>query len=153
LRRARHVAGLSPGTSIVTTFLEALGRNEWHSRAACRDQDPDLFDVDLSHGQDRFLRSPKVLAAFLVCSRCPVRGECPGRVLRRVRVDLSEGAATEAPSAGVWGGTTEYDRRAVRHLPRKDAAQELKRTFPERLALRVAAFQAAHANVIGGRGR
>jgi hypothetical protein len=135
-----------PGTPTISTFLEALRRNRWHDRAACRDSDPGLFDIDLSHGQARYLASPKILAAFLVCDGCEVRWECLRESLRRVHVKLSDEAATEAAAAGVWGGSTEWDRRAVRHLPREDAAAELERTFPERLAQRVAAFQAAHSN-------
>jgi hypothetical protein len=36
------------------------------------------------------LHSPKVLAAFLVCGGCPVRGHCPQESLRRVPVPLTE---------------------------------------------------------------
>ncbi len=133
------------GTSACSTFLEALERNEWHADAACAGQD-DVFLSDLSLGQDRQMPSPKVLLAFLTCAGCPVRGECLAESLRRVRVRLGEGVATEAAAAGVWGGSTEWDRRGVRHLPPDEAAAELERTFPERLARRVAAFHAAYSN-------
>lgn len=57
-------------------------------------------------------------------------------------MQLTDDLHTEAPAAGIWAGSVEWDRRAVRHLPQREAAQELERTFPERLARRVEAFQA-----------
>src|ERR1700761_9314205 len=66
-------------------------------RAACRDVDPELFfplgasDANL----------PQIDAAKRICRTCPVREPCPRWV-------LSTG------DAGVWGGTTEPERRKHR---------------------------------------
>jgi WhiB family transcriptional regulator, redox-sensing transcriptional regulator len=70
---------------------------DWRSRAACRDVDPELFfplgasDADL----------PQIDAAKRICRTCPVREPC-------LRWVLSTG------DAGVWGGTTEPERRKHR---------------------------------------
>ena len=55
-------------------------------------------------------------------------------------------ASMVGPSWGNPAASRSSIRRAVRHLPRDEAAAELERTFPERLARRVAAFRAAHPN-------
>jgi WhiB family redox-sensing transcriptional regulator len=66
----------------------------WVDLAACRDADFTLFfpvsDVD-----------PKVTAAKHICGTCPVRAQCLAHAL-------------DAGELGVWGGTTETERRAIR---------------------------------------
>jgi hypothetical protein len=59
-------------------------------------------------------------------------------------VDPGDGGSTDMEPAGIRGGATQLDRGAGRRLPIDEAAREA-RTFPERLARRVAAFQ-AHSN-------
>jgi hypothetical protein len=34
---------------------------------------------------------------------------------------------------GVWGGSSEYDRNRVKHLPVDESVDELERTLPERI--------------------
>jgi hypothetical protein len=47
-----------------------------HPHAACRDQDPTLWDTDhVEHGS-LFHRCRKCLTALAVCGRCPVRRRC-----------------------------------------------------------------------------
>ncbi|GGJ29609.1 WhiB family transcriptional regulator [Streptomyces brasiliensis] len=69
--------------------------DDWRDLAACRDEDPDLFfpisDTGRSLAQTRRAKS--------VCHRCPVREPC-------LRWALRTGQA-----AGIWGGTTEAERR------------------------------------------
>ena len=76
---------------------------DWLDRAACRRSDPELFfpvtDIRAARAQ--------VEAAKKVCRRCPVKGTC-----------LSW-AMDSGPEAGIWGGTTEEERRQLRHLHRR----------------------------------
>jgi WhiB family redox-sensing transcriptional regulator len=68
---------------------------DWQRRAACRDEDPELF----------FPTSPAAAAiwsARAVCRRCPVEGDC-------LRWALDTGQ-----DHGVWGGMTEEERRDAR---------------------------------------
>ena len=73
---------------------EGLG---WRQRAACRDEDPDLFFPVGTRGVEVQLQ---VGRAKEVCARCPVAREC-----------LSQ--ALESGEAGVWGGLDEAERREL----------------------------------------
>ena len=74
-------------------MLQALlGRPEWHRRAACRGVGAEVF-----YGG----RADEIERAKALCSSCPVCAEC-----------LEAGVAGD--EAGVWGGTTARDRRAIR---------------------------------------
>lgn len=70
---------------------------DWQSRAACRDEDPELFfpvsDMGPGARQAEQARS--------VCARCPVRAECLGYAL------------DNGLDHGVFGGTTERERRQL----------------------------------------
>lgn len=67
----------------------------WLMRAACRGMDPELFHPHRGDGRG-------VLYAKDVCAECPVRPECLDHAL-------------SAPEhLGVWGGTTEKQRRRLR---------------------------------------
>lgn len=74
----------------------------WVEAALCGQTDPDAFHP----GQGE---SPR--AAKAVCARCDVRADC-----------LAEALANPS-SDGVWGGTTEHQRRRIR---RDDAARARK---------------------------
>ncbi len=64
----------------------------WRSLAGCVDADPEDFFPE---------RGQSTAAALRVCAACPVRSDCLSWALdNRVRF-------------GVWGGTTEYERRAL----------------------------------------
>jgi WhiB family redox-sensing transcriptional regulator len=73
----------------------------WMRHAACRGIDPELFFPH--RGEDT--RSPKA-----VCRRCPVRRACLDYAL-----DTGE-------RFGVWGGTSETDRRRLRREGRNGNA-------------------------------
>ncbi|MFH8293239.1 WhiB family transcriptional regulator [Streptomyces sp. NPDC018059] len=76
---------------------------EWLQRAACVDEDPDLFfPVGTTGPAIRDLA-----AAKRVCARCPVSGECLAWALRT------------GQAAGVWGGTCEEERAALRGETRR----------------------------------
>jgi WhiB family redox-sensing transcriptional regulator len=64
---------------------------DWRLAAACRGLDPKLFFPE--RGED-------TSAAKAVCAGCPVRGAC-----------LAENLAEHN---GIWGGTSEHERRVLR---------------------------------------
>lgn len=70
----------------------------WSARAACRDQDPDIF-YPVGHG-DAALAD--LAAARQMCGACDVSRECLSLAL------------TVADADGVWAGTTPDERRALR---------------------------------------
>lgn len=74
---------------------------DWE-RAACRDHDPELFFPLTSHGP----ALEQLSAAKAVCASCPIQSAC-------LRWALETGQ-----EAGVWGGTSEDDRRALRRSTR-----------------------------------
>ncbi|MER5601132.1 WhiB family transcriptional regulator [Streptomyces sp. NPDC002265] len=80
----------------------------WRERAACRDVDPDLFFPIGTAG----LTLVQIDEAKAVCARCPVRERCLQWALDVGQVE------------GIWGGTTESERRATR---RRSARKDVKR--------------------------
>ena len=69
----------------------------WREKAICRDEDPELFFPVGSYGPAR----AQLAAAKEVCSRCPVRASCLAWALAGDDLD------------GVWGGTSEDERRVL----------------------------------------
>jgi WhiB family transcriptional regulator, redox-sensing transcriptional regulator len=65
---------------------------DWQSRAACREANLEIF----YSGEAEDTR-----AAVRVCRTCPVRRPC------------FEAALTRGETFGVWGGTTERERRRL----------------------------------------
>jgi WhiB family transcriptional regulator, redox-sensing transcriptional regulator len=79
-------------------------KTDWRDHAACRDMDTELFFPVGTTGPvlDQIGRAKQV------CAECLVRNSC------------LEWALATGQSAGVWGGTTEDERRALRpRLPRR----------------------------------
>jgi WhiB family redox-sensing transcriptional regulator len=78
----------------------------WITQGACRDEDPELFfPVSvLGPGLDQADR------AKAVCGRCLVRRRC-----------LAYAMGTR--QAGIWGGTTDNERRVLRARERGHAAR------------------------------
>jgi WhiB family redox-sensing transcriptional regulator len=72
--------------------------DDWRQTAACRDTDPDLFFPIGTTGQ----AIDQIDAARSVCFACDVREAC-----------LEFALATNQES-GVWGGTSEEERRKLR---------------------------------------
>jgi WhiB family redox-sensing transcriptional regulator len=80
---------------------------DW-SNAACREVDPELFFPISGNG----LGLVQIDEAKAVCRRCPVMTRCLEWALAAGHVD------------GVWGGTTEGERREMRrHDTRRRARQ------------------------------
>ncbi|SFP01225.1 WhiB family transcriptional regulator, redox-sensing transcriptional regulator [Amycolatopsis arida] len=71
---------------------------EWQHRAACRDEDPELFFPVSDMGPG----ARQTAQAKAVCARCPARIEC------------LEYALDNGLDFGVFGGTTERERRALK---------------------------------------
>jgi WhiB family redox-sensing transcriptional regulator len=69
----------------------------WMPRGACRGEDPEMFFPVTAGGP----ALAQVFAAKAVCLRCAVRAAC-----------LSFALATG--QAGIWGGTTQEERDAMR---------------------------------------
>ncbi|GGS60203.1 MULTISPECIES: WhiB family transcriptional regulator [Streptomyces] len=74
----------------------------WRDHAACRHEDPDLFFPIGTTGPAQ-VQSEQAKA---VCRGCPVREQC------------LEWALDTNQSIGIWGGTTELERRALRRRAR-----------------------------------
>jgi len=76
--------------------------NEWMAHGTCRDMDPGVFFPSDGIG---------VQAAQKVCSECPVKAPCLEYALAN-RVDH-----------GVWGGTSERERRRILRRRRVSSLQ------------------------------
>ncbi|MFE2110001.1 WhiB family transcriptional regulator [Kitasatospora sp. NPDC059463] len=71
----------------------------WRQSARCRGTDPELFfPIGSSTSFATLVQSDEAKA---VCGRCPVSRQCLEWAL-------------DQPVEGVWGGTTEAERRAMR---------------------------------------
>ncbi|MGW2283056.1 WhiB family transcriptional regulator [Streptomyces sp. NPDC001770] len=79
----------------------------WRTRAACREEDPDLFFPIGSTGPALVQTED----AKAVCRTCPVREQC-------LRWALDNNQDT-----GVWGGLAEDERRALKRRDRRKAGQ------------------------------
>lgn len=77
----------------MTTLRELIERPAWMDQAACRHIDADLFFP---------ARGESLEAAIAVCTECPVRAHCLAYAL------------TNGERYGVWGGTSEKQRRQIR---------------------------------------
>lgn len=84
------------------------GGTDWRDHAACRDVDPDLFFPIGPSGQSLL----QIDEAKQICRTCPACAPC-------LRWALDSG------SAGVWGGTTEDERRTLRRQIRLRKMEEL----------------------------
>jgi WhiB family redox-sensing transcriptional regulator len=76
----------------------AAENDGWRNDSACRDTSPDLFFPVGTTGP----ALEQIAAAKAVCSLCPAQGPC-----------LEFALATNQDS-GIWGGTSEEERRKIR---------------------------------------
>jgi WhiB family transcriptional regulator, redox-sensing transcriptional regulator len=79
---------------------------EWVHRAKCKDEDPELFFPIGTTGP----AATQIDAAKAICVQCDVRVQC------------LEWALATAQDAGVWGGMSEDERRALRRARRREGA-------------------------------
>lgn len=68
----------------------------WTEQGICRTVDPDVWFPEVGCGR------PAVQTAVKICQGCPVRRECLAAALERNE------------RFGIWGGTTERQRRGMR---------------------------------------
>ncbi|GAA4786098.1 hypothetical protein GCM10023200_20090 [Actinomycetospora chlora] len=71
---------------------------DWRNDAACRDEDPELFFPVGTSGP----ALSQIARAKSVCRRCPAMTEC------------LKWALESGQDAGVWGGASEDERRALK---------------------------------------
>jgi WhiB family redox-sensing transcriptional regulator len=76
----------------------APARVDWRSLSACRDTDPELFFPLSAWGPGQ----AQIASAKAICAHCQVSSDC-------LRFALSSGQ-----EFGVWGGTSEDERLAMR---------------------------------------
>ena len=77
---------------------------DWRHHAACRDEDPELFFPLSEIGPG----ARQVDRAKAICGRCPVRAQC------------LEYAIDNGLDHGIFGGTTETERRTLRRRARRN---------------------------------
>ncbi len=73
-------------------------RMDWRHEAICRDEDPELFFPVGNSGP----AIAQIAEAKVVCRRCPVMSDCLAWALE------------SGQDAGVWGGMSEDERRALK---------------------------------------
>ena len=82
---------------------------DWVHRARCKDEDPELFFPVGTTGP----AAAQIAAAKAICLQCDVRLEC------------LEWAMATVQDAGVWGGLSEDERRALRRARRRGEISRL----------------------------
>ncbi|WJY77108.1 Transcriptional regulator WhiB1 [Corynebacterium bovis DSM 20582 = CIP 54.80] len=80
-----------------TTTKETITM-DWRHKAVCREEDPELFFPVGNSGP----ALAQIAKAKLVCNRCPVTSQC------------LNWAIESGQDAGVWGGMSEDERRALK---------------------------------------
>jgi WhiB family transcriptional regulator, redox-sensing transcriptional regulator len=85
----------------------------WMSHGACRGEDPALF-FPLGESETSLRQ---VARARAICRRCPVLTTC----LRD---------AMDTGQQGIWGATTDDERRAMRQTARRHAAHRMMSGAP-----------------------
>jgi WhiB family transcriptional regulator, redox-sensing transcriptional regulator len=87
---------------------------DWRDHAACRDIEPELF-FPVGNAGPALLQ---ISQAKQVCAGCPVRVSC------------LKWALESGQEAGVWGGTSEDERRALRYRRSRHASARSGLTDP-----------------------
>ena len=75
-----------------------VSQDDWRALGACRHEDPELFFPVVPFGPG-LVQADRAKA---VCARCQVRADCLRFAVETVQ------------DYGVWGGTSEEERRALR---------------------------------------
>ena len=82
----------------LTTEPYSIEHDDWRDAAACRDTNPDLFFPVGTTGP----AIEQIAQAKTVCGECPAQPAC------------LEFALVTNQDSGVWGGTSEEERRKLR---------------------------------------
>ncbi|GGO85602.1 hypothetical protein GCM10012280_19760 [Wenjunlia tyrosinilytica] len=80
---------------------------DWRHRAVCREEDPELF-FPIGNTGPALLQIEEAKA---VCRRCPVMEQC------------LQWALESGQDAGVWGGLSEDERRAMKRRAARNRAR------------------------------
>ncbi|MEJ8652325.1 WhiB family transcriptional regulator [Streptomyces sp. MS1.AVA.3] len=80
---------------------------DWRHDAVCREVDPEIFFPVGNTGPALL----QIEEAKAVCRRCPVMGQC------------LQWALESRQDAGVWGGMSEDERRAMRRRAARNRAR------------------------------
>lgn len=102
---------MSPRPPIATGLEPQVYVADWRARAACRDYPTELFFP--TRGADRRSDEHRASIARSVCALCPVRLPCLMVALGHQPRGES-GLPRASQLAGIWGGTNERERRALR---------------------------------------
>lgn len=81
-----------------STRIDSEPKQDWRHASACRDEDPELFFPIGTSGPALL----QIEQAKAVCRRCDVTDQC------------LQWALDSGQDAGVWGGMSEEERRAVK---------------------------------------
>ena len=104
VRMSTHTGSIarlvSKGSRVALTWIRThdWDQDAWRNRSLCRDSNPELFFPIGATG----VALDQIDAAKEICAVCPVNPEC------------LEFALATNQEAGVWGGTTEEERRKLR---------------------------------------
>lgn len=85
----------------MTTIHDPINDDTWMDHALCQDVDPGVFFPE---------RGQPTAPAKRICAACPVRAECLSYAVDRYMTH------------GIWGGTSERERRQIRADRRRAAA-------------------------------
>jgi WhiB family redox-sensing transcriptional regulator len=77
----------------IERFISNLSERSWIQEAACRGMNTDIFFPERGDRQT-------IALAREVCNECPVTAQCRDYGMRE--------------RIGIWGGTTEFNRRKMR---------------------------------------
>lgn len=97
------------GTNALTAFVDSLTREPWMREAACASYgQPDAWFPSVGGKPDEVTAT-----ALRTCrNRCPVVARCLAYV-------IEASVAADTPLVGIWGGTTDGQRRPVIRALRK----------------------------------
>ena len=87
---------------------------DWRHEAACRDEDPELFFPVGNTGP----ALQQIEEAKVVCARCTVTTDC------------LKWALESGQEAGVWGGLSEDERRALKRRAARNRARGIENPNP-----------------------
>jgi WhiB family redox-sensing transcriptional regulator len=94
-------------TSIFERYFQRSFAMDWRHQSACRDEDPELFFPVGNTGP----AITQIEEAKKVCARCIVKEPCLAWALE------------SGQDAGVWGGLSEDERRALKRRAARNRAR------------------------------
>lgn len=91
---------------------DSVGEPPWRKQAACKGGDTNDWFPEQTGANN-----PSTQQALAICGRCPVVAQC------------LQHAIDEPELHGVWGGTTEQERRGMRRLASRQIAHGTNRGY------------------------